>query len=53
MNFLCGRTAQLYIRLHPLMLTFIDDEIKIRPVLPHIKEVLKEGFIVLNEVKAL
>ncbi|HVN48087.1 MAG TPA: DUF190 domain-containing protein [Bacteroidota bacterium] len=37
----------------PLMLVFIDDEIKVQSVLPHIKEVLKEGLVVLNEVTTL
>ena len=35
----------------PLMLVCIDTDEAINVVLPHIKEIVKEGFIVLKEVK--
>jgi uncharacterized protein len=35
----------------PLMILFIDEEEKIRGVLPHLKEVVSEGLIVLKKVE--
>jgi len=35
----------------PLMIVFIDEDEKIRSVLPHIKEILKEGLITLCKVE--
>ena len=34
----------------PLMIVFIDEEAKVAAVLPHIKEVLREGLIVTTHV---
>lgn len=36
----------------PIMIVFIDEEKIIRTVLPHLKEVIQEGLIVLKEVNA-
>lgn len=33
----------------PIMIVFIDEEEKVRAVLPHIKEVVKEGLIVMKK----
>lgn len=35
----------------PLMLLFIDEEEKVRAVLPHLKEVVREGLIVVHAVE--
>jgi uncharacterized protein len=35
----------------PLMILFIEDEEKVNSVLPHIKEVVKQGLITTHEVK--
>ncbi len=35
----------------PIMIVFIDDDDKVRAVLPHIKEVTKGGLIVLKRVE--
>ena len=35
------------------MILFVDDEEKVRGVLPHIKEVIKDGLIVANRVERL
>jgi uncharacterized protein len=35
----------------PLMIMFIEDEEKVNSVLPHIKEVVKQGLITTHEVK--
>ena len=35
----------------PLMILFIDVEDKIKTVLPHLKEVIQEGLIVLTKVE--
>lgn len=35
----------------PIMITFIDEEEKVRAVLPHLKEVVKEGLIVQKKVE--
>ncbi len=35
----------------PIMIIFIDEEEKVRPVLPHLKEVVKEGLIVVKKVE--
>lgn len=35
----------------PLMLIFIDDEAKVRAVLPHVKEVVGDGLIVLAQLE--
>ena len=35
----------------PIMILFIDDEEKIRDVLPHLKEVVAEGLIVVKKVE--
>lgn len=34
----------------PLMIMFIDEEDKINPILPHLKEIVKEGMIILSNV---
>jgi PII-like signaling protein len=35
----------------PIMILFVDEEEKIREVLPHLKEVVAEGLIVLKKVE--
>lgn len=35
----------------PIMIMFIDEEERVRAVLPHIKEVVKEGLIVVKKVE--
>lgn len=35
----------------PIMILFIDEEEKIRGLLPHLKEVVAEGLIVLKKVE--
>jgi PII-like signaling protein len=35
----------------PLMIVFIDDEERVRAVLPHLKDVVKEGLIVTKNVE--
>jgi PII-like signaling protein len=35
------------------MILFVDDEEKVRGVLPHIKEVIKDGLIVAKRVERL
>ena len=35
----------------PMMLVFIDEEEKVNTVLPHLKEVVKEGLIVKKKVE--
>ncbi len=37
----------------PILIVFIDEEEKILGVLPHLKEVIKEGLIVVKEVKVI
>jgi PII-like signaling protein len=37
----------------PIMILFVDDEEKVRGVLPHIKEVIKGGLIVAKRVERL
>jgi PII-like signaling protein len=37
----------------PIMILFVDDEEKVRGVLPHIKEVIKDGLIVAKRVERL
>lgn len=35
----------------PLMLIFVDEEAKVRAVLPHIKEVMKNSLIIMKQVE--
>ncbi|MHB9011767.1 MAG: DUF190 domain-containing protein [Ignavibacteriaceae bacterium] len=35
----------------PIMILFIDEEEKINPVLPHLKEVVNEGLIIKKKVE--
>ena len=35
----------------PLMILFVDEEAKVRAVLPHLKEVVKEGLITIKSVE--
>lgn len=35
----------------PLMIMFIEEEEKVKTVLPHIKEVIKQGLIVMHKVE--
>jgi uncharacterized protein len=35
----------------PIMILFIDEETKVRSVIPHLKEVVREGLIVMNQVE--
>jgi uncharacterized protein len=35
----------------PLMIMFVDDEAKVHSVLPHIKEVVKEGLIIIKRAE--
>jgi uncharacterized protein len=35
----------------PILIMFIDDEDRVRAVLPHIKEVVKGGLVVLKDVR--
>ena len=35
----------------PLMILFIDDQEKVNQILPHLKDVVKEGLITLTEVR--
>ena len=37
----------------PLMIIFIDEEEKVREVLPHLKEIVKEGLIVAKKVERI
>ena len=37
----------------PIMILFVDDEEKVRNVLPHIKEVIRDGLIVAKRVERL
>jgi PII-like signaling protein len=37
----------------PIMILFIDEEEKVRTVIPHLKEVVKEGLIVQKSVERL
>jgi len=37
----------------PIMILFIDEEIKIRTVLPHVKEVIGDGLIVTKQVERM
>ncbi len=37
----------------PIMLMFIDEEQKVRTVLPHIKEVVRDGLIVMKQAERL
>ncbi len=37
----------------PIMIVFIDAEDKVRAVLPHIKEVVREGLIVMKSVERI
>lgn len=37
----------------PLMLTFIDETEKVRAVLPHLKEVVREGLIIVHPVEVV
>jgi PII-like signaling protein len=34
----------------PIMIVFIDDEAKVKTVLPHLKEIVREGLIVAKSV---
>jgi uncharacterized protein len=36
-----------------IMIIFIDDDAKVRPLLPHLKEVVQDGLITLREVDIL
>ena len=35
----------------PLMILIIDDEVKLNPVLNHIKDIIGDGLIITNKVK--
>lgn len=35
----------------PLMILFIDDEEKVNTVLPHLKEIVREGLIITKDVQ--
>ena len=35
----------------PIMIPFVDEEEKVRGVLPHIKEVIKDGLIVMKKAE--
>jgi PII-like signaling protein len=35
----------------PLMIIFVDEEAKVQSVLPHIKEVLKEGLVIIKKAE--
>ncbi len=37
----------------PVMILFIDEEEKVRAVLPHLKEIVKEGLIVQRKVERI
>jgi PII-like signaling protein len=37
----------------PIMIVFIDDEAKVRNVLPHLKEIVREGLIVATKVERI
>lgn len=37
----------------PIMIVFIDDEAKVRSVLPHLKEIVREGLIVATKVERI
>jgi PII-like signaling protein len=37
----------------PIMILFVDEEEKVRGVLPHIKDVIKDGLIVAKRVERL
>ncbi len=35
----------------PIMIQFIDEEARVHAVLPHIKEIVKEGLIIMKKVE--
>lgn len=35
----------------PIMILFVDEEAKVHAILPHIKEVVKEGLIIIKRVE--
>jgi PII-like signaling protein len=37
----------------PIMIVFIDEEAKVRTVLPHLKEIVREGLIVARAVERI
>jgi uncharacterized protein len=37
----------------PLMILFVDEEARVREVLPHLKEIVKEGLITMKHVERL
>lgn len=37
----------------PIMIMFIDEEVKVREVLPHLKEVIFEGMITVKNVERI
>lgn len=37
----------------PVMILFVDEEARVRQVLPHLKEVVAEGLIIVNSVERI
>lgn len=37
----------------PLMIVFIDEEVKVNSVLPHVRDVVKEGLVVVKKVERM